>query len=312
MVHVVFVGGGGNVGRDIVDEIVKQGEHQVTVFSRKTIPDLTESGVNVVTIKNYSDQDELTSALRGVHTVLSFISWDPGNVAQKSLIGACIAAGVKRFAPTQWGIRSKSGFPGYAPKDEVHEYLQQLNADGPVLEYCLFQPGVFMNYLAHPLQTAKHLYISGTHIDVVKKHVLIVEDGEAWYTYTTIQDTAKVVARALSYPGKWPETGGFYGGRAREKDVVKLVEEIKGEPFERHVLRIADLEKGEFNSSWIPVNDHPNMPPEFKGEGIMRQILPAFLLAAHRGAADVDPVWNSLLPDLQLEDVETFLRRVLK
>lgn len=77
------------------------------------------------------------------------------------------------------------------------------------------------------------------------------------------------------------------------------------------MLQIADLEKGEFNSSWIPTNDHPNMPQEFKGPDIVKTYMPSFLLACVRGAADVSPVWNSLLPDLELEDVETFLRRVL-
>ncbi|CRG85304.1 hypothetical protein PISL3812_02403 [Talaromyces islandicus] len=284
MVHVVIVGGSGNVGREIVNEVVRQGEHQVTVFSRKTVPELTDAGVNVITIKSYEDQDELTAALSGAHTVLSFISWDPTLVAQKTLIHACIAAGVKRFAPTEWGIASKSGFPGYASKDQIHEYLQQINAEKPVLEYCLFQPGTFTNYLAHPLQTADHLYISSTCLDVIKKQALIIEDGETWHTYTTIQDTAKVVAKALSYPG---------------------------EPFERHVLQIADLEKGEFKSSWIPPNDHPNMPAEMKGPDLVKTYMPAFLLSCVRGAADLPPVWNSLLPDLELEDVETFLRRVM-
>lgn len=124
--------------------------------------------------------------------------------------------------------RSKSGFPGYASKDQIHEYLQQLNADRPVLEYCLFQPGTFTNYLAYPLQTADHLYISSICLDVVKKQALIVEDGETWRTYTTVQDTAKVVAKALSYPGKWPEIGGIVGGKIQEKDLIKLVEEIRG------------------------------------------------------------------------------------
>lgn len=91
-----------------------------------------------------------------------------------------------------------------------------------------------------------------------------------------------------------------------------MLTKLAGEPFERHVLQIADLEKGEFHSSWIPPNDHPNMPAEMKGPDLVRAYMPPFLLACVRGAGDVPPVWNSLLPDLELEDVETFLRRVIK
>lgn len=54
---------------------------------------------------NYDDKNELVEALRGIHTVLSFIQLlaDPENKAQKNLIDAAIVAGVKRFAPSEWG-----------------------------------------------------------------------------------------------------------------------------------------------------------------------------------------------------------------
>jgi hypothetical protein len=54
---------------------------------------------------DYNDKRELTKALRGIHTILSFIQLlaDAENTAQKNLIDAAIVAGVKRFAPSQWG-----------------------------------------------------------------------------------------------------------------------------------------------------------------------------------------------------------------
>jgi hypothetical protein len=44
--------------------------------------------------------------LDGVHTVLSFIvvHLDENAAAQKALIDAAIQAGVKRFAPSEWGM----------------------------------------------------------------------------------------------------------------------------------------------------------------------------------------------------------------
>ena len=54
---------------------------------------------------NYDDQETLAVALQGVHTVLSFIQVlsDPEQKAQKNLIDAAIIAGVKRFAPSEYG-----------------------------------------------------------------------------------------------------------------------------------------------------------------------------------------------------------------
>lgn len=61
-------------------------------------------GVTVRAV-NYDDKPDLAEALRGVHTVLSFIQLlsDPENNSQKNLIDASILAGVKRFAPSEWG-----------------------------------------------------------------------------------------------------------------------------------------------------------------------------------------------------------------
>jgi hypothetical protein len=54
---------------------------------------------------DYSDITSLTAALQGIHTVLSFIQLlsDPEQTAQKNLIDAAISAGVKRFAPSEYG-----------------------------------------------------------------------------------------------------------------------------------------------------------------------------------------------------------------
>lgn len=54
---------------------------------------------------NYDDKTGLVEVLRGIHTVLSFIQLvsDPENKSQKNLIDASIIAGVKRFAPSEWG-----------------------------------------------------------------------------------------------------------------------------------------------------------------------------------------------------------------
>lgn len=55
---------------------------------------------------NYEDPKQLDEIMRGVHTVLSFITahMDPGSVAQKGLIDAAVRAGVKRFAPSEWAM----------------------------------------------------------------------------------------------------------------------------------------------------------------------------------------------------------------
>ncbi len=57
-------------------------------------------------VVNYDDKNDLVETLQGIHTVLSFVNQpfvDLKNNSQKNLIDASIAAGVKRFAPSEYG-----------------------------------------------------------------------------------------------------------------------------------------------------------------------------------------------------------------
>ncbi len=68
----------------------------------------TDNGMPGVTWRavNYNDKSDLAESLRGIHTVLSFVNQpmaDLKNNSQKNLIDASIAAGVKRFAPSEYG-----------------------------------------------------------------------------------------------------------------------------------------------------------------------------------------------------------------
>jgi hypothetical protein len=106
---------------------------------------------------DFSDQAELVKILEGVNTVLCFfaVHLDPASENQKRLINAAIEAGVKRFAPSEWGpsvlltkiIRkvltnsrgvkledSLDALSWYSGKIEVAKYLEEVNAKEKVTE----------------------------------------------------------------------------------------------------------------------------------------------------------------------------------
>ncbi|KMU86848.1 hypothetical protein CIHG_04637 [Coccidioides immitis H538.4] len=309
MVHIAIVGAG-NVGREIVEELAAQGKHQITVFSRKAeLPEFSNPGIAVKRV-DYKNRDELVDSLKGVNTVLSSVSIDSASKTQKALIDACIAAGVRRFAQSEWGQRSDAYLPGQEFKREVHRYLQDINADRQVLEYCLFQPGLFMNYLAYPYKTTRYLHITPLFLSVKEKQAIQVDDGADWLVFTDIQDMAKVVARAIDYQGNWPEIGGMVGSRIKMKDLIKLVENVLGESLTIHTVKREDLEKGQAHLPWVPPLSHPKIPVE-QQEAVARRIFPEFLMAGVRGDIDVEPSWNKIMPDYEFTDIEALLRRAL-
>ena len=88
----------------------------------------------------YDVKSDLVEALQGVHTVLSFIQLlsDPENSSQKNLIDAAVVAGVKRFAPSEWGSAEVKDTPWWAGKGEIRDYLEKVNKDEKVRKMILY------------------------------------------------------------------------------------------------------------------------------------------------------------------------------
>ncbi|KIX03046.1 uncharacterized protein Z518_06596 [Rhinocladiella mackenziei CBS 650.93] len=311
MVRIVLAGGAGNVGREILDGLVAKGTHELIVFTRSEASKLTLQGVTVVQV-DYNDTANLTRHLQGVGAVLSFIvsHSDPEGTAQKNLIDASIAAGVRRFAPSEWGLRSNSGSPHYKSKDIVHEYLQEVNRDKKVLEYCLFQPGLFLNYFSLPYPSTTHVQLFNTPWDLQNRRVIAPADGDFPITLTTVQDLTRVVVEAIDYKDVWPERGGITGTTTTNFELLKLLQLIRG-PFKIETVSRADLEAGKLNTSWIPQADHPAIPPEMRAT-VSESMTASLLLSALRGAFAVTDEWNQLLPHLQFTKAEDFLTDIWK
>jgi hypothetical protein len=120
--------------------------------------------------------------------------------------------------------------PWYAFKSAARQYLKDLNKDKKVLEYCLFQPGLFTNYLVAPQKSAKHLTAFETPYNLARGRMLLVEGGDdKLITFTTVQDLANVVVRAVEYRGEWPVIGGMVGTTMSISQLITLGEKLYGE-----------------------------------------------------------------------------------
>lgn len=120
--------------------------------------------------------------------------------------------------------------PWYSFKAETRQYLQHVNKDSKVLEYCLFQPGLFTNYLTHPYKSATHVKSMETPFDFGRRRMIVCDSGEVPnITFTTVRDLANVVAQAIDYAGEWPVDGGIKGSVLSLEQLVALGEMIRGQ-----------------------------------------------------------------------------------
>jgi uncharacterized protein YbjT (DUF2867 family) len=129
--NVALIGASGNLGPSILNAFLANGSFNVTVISRESSTATFPSGVKV--IKTDYSSNSLVSAFEGQDAVVSIAG--PGQLSdQQQYIDAAIAAGVKRFMPSEFGSdisnpKARELVPIFAPKAQVTEYLEAKESD---------------------------------------------------------------------------------------------------------------------------------------------------------------------------------------
>ncbi|KAK3939634.1 NAD(P)-binding protein [Diplogelasinospora grovesii] len=309
MVKIAVAGASGNVAQEFLDVLLATGKHEIVLLSRKDMPVGAAMGAVITWIRaEYNDPDQLASALQGVHTLLCFITpqSDPENVAQKNLINAAVKAGVRRYAPSEWASSSFEYMPWYAGKAEIRQYLADTNKDKKVLEYCLFQCGMFVNYFAAPYKTSKHVHPFQTQFDFHNRRAITLHGSDdACISLVTVHDFCNAVAKAIEFEGEWPVAGGIRGDELTVAELVALGERLRG-PFDIEEVQAEDLKAGRVNTTWLPKVDHPAIPAE-QVEKMAAGMVAGMLLAISAGAMSVSDEWNKILPDCKFTKAEEFL-----
>lgn len=261
---------------------------------------------------DYHDRASLTEALKGFDVCLSFlvVHTDVNCEAQKNLIHACMDAGVRRFAPSEWGIKNDSGCLPYANKDEIAHYLAALQEQGKLggLEYCLFQPSIFMDYFAHPYPLSPDLITWPFFLDFENRRALLLDDGNAPLVITAIADDAQILLRALDDPRPWPSIGGIRGYRTTINELFTLGKKIRGGDWTVEHVKGEDIEKGVLKSSWIPQISHPVIPVESR-EAFSEEFVIMFFQAIRNGSWDVSDEFNQRYPDYKFTSAEEYLTK---
>ncbi|GAP84563.1 putative like family protein [Rosellinia necatrix] len=312
MVKVVVAGGSGQVAREVIDALVALKKHDITIFSRGLAPTTTIAlGVKWEMV-DYANKEALTEALRGTHTVLSFVQLlsDPDQRTQKNLIDAAISAGVKRFAPSEYGSRGTDNMAWWQGKQKVREYLREINEKEDVIEYTLFQPGLFMDYLAFPYKTSKYVDPLQTVIDFENMRALVVDGHEdAVMTLTAVADVAAVIALAVDWRGKWPTIGGIRGNRVTISQMLEIGGRVRGRPFTVEKVKVEDLEAGDLKTSWGLEAVH-NAVSDDQAQALLKAVCIGILLSGLKGAWDSSDDMNQIFPEYEFTPLEEFLAGV--
>ncbi|AEO70603.1 uncharacterized protein THITE_45193, partial [Thermothielavioides terrestris NRRL 8126] len=182
---------GGNLGPAILEQL--KNFFEVTVLSRHaSIPNLSPS-VRVRQV-DYDSMDSLVSALRGQDAVVSAL----GTLAlgrQLALVDAAVAAGVRRFIPSEFGSDTTNPkcatLPVFHDKLATQKVLRTKAATGTGLTYTVICTGPFLDW-----------GLLRGFMNIKQKAVSLYDGGDRPFSTTTLPTIGRAVREVLMRPAE--------------------------------------------------------------------------------------------------------------
>lgn len=191
--NVVIAGATGALGSVLAKQVIDSGLFNVTVFKRagsSSALSVPES-VKVVEV-DYTSTESLTAALAGQDAVVSTLA-TLAVETQLPLIDAAIAAGVKRFLPSEFGCDIENpnarAIPIFGGKVKIEDYLKEKSATTG-LSYTFVYTSAFLDW------GIKNNFT----INLASPTPQIINDGNLSFSTTALSTIGDAVVGVLSHP----------------------------------------------------------------------------------------------------------------
>jgi hypothetical protein len=194
-IKVAVAGATGSAGIPIVHALLA-GKYQVTALSRpgsnssSKLPE--DPNLSIVQV-DYNSMPSLTRVLEGHTVVIASLPTETPIGSQNPIIDACIAAGVTRFFPAEFGTDTNNPksmkLPVFANKIQTLDYLRAKVAMNPTFSYTALCPGVFLDW---GLEV-------GFMVDPKRHSATIYDGGDHPFSTTTLATIGKAVVSVISH-----------------------------------------------------------------------------------------------------------------
>ncbi|KAK0630443.1 hypothetical protein B0T17DRAFT_220991 [Bombardia bombarda] len=250
---VAVLGGSGNLGPFIVQELVSAG-FAVTGITRESSTNSTPKYPDGLPIKSidFTSFDALKEVFDGQDAVVSIVG-SPGIAAQKTAVDAAVAAGVKRFIPSEFGINTRKHRDTpigkiVGGKVAIVDYLQEKAAENEGFTWTGLSTGLFFD---------KALPFAYTGINLKEKTAHIVDSGNEKWQASQRTHIGKAVVGILNHPdetaNKYLTTASF---NPSSNEIIAIVEELTGSKIavtrqksaERQQIGLDKLAQGDYSA----------------------------------------------------------------
>ncbi len=293
-IRVAVAGVTNGLGHAIVAGLLEHPDIRTVLLTRQSsspsdLSTFTSRGA-ILKMVEYSSVSDLISALAGVETVISTVSPYPDPTSALNLVHAAKAAGVRRFAPSDFAfsLSANAHLDLYASKQQIRE---ELKLSG--LEFTSFQNGIFMDYFAFgaPKPHKGPLKMFPFIVDIAAQKATIAGTGDEKVTFTSIRDVGRFVAAAVRLTERWPEELGMEGETTSYNEVLQIAEAVTGRKIvvqyldKPHLAKVLEETRGD---------DFKFFYNQVQG-----------VLADNQGS--VSPTLNAIFPDIQVSSVKELI-----
>lgn len=236
---VLVIGAGGNVGKSTIKALLEE-EFQVTGLTRENSMAALPAGVKHV--KTDYSESSLLEAFTGQDAVISTISAG-GLTLQKSIVDAAIAAGVKVFFPSEYGVdtsihSSPEVIPLLGAKVEALDYIktkQDKISWTAIITGSLFDWGLNIPSFGG--------------FNVPARTAIIYDGGNIPYEATNLNQVGKVIAASLKQPelikNQYVYVNSF---TVTQNEVLRALEKATGEKFKVSHSTVKELRQDGFKT----------------------------------------------------------------
>ena len=221
---IVVAGGTGNLGQRIVKALIQR-EAEVVVLSRREtdsqkLKTLTDMDAKIA-IVNMADAVDIANACADASCVVSALAGLRDVIIgnQSALLEGAIAAGVKRFIPSDFSTDYRPLFPGENRNFDLRrEFYEKING-APIQTTHIFN-GAFAEILTYSIPV----------FDFKTKSVGYWEDSN-WKMDFTAMDDAATFTSAVALDPSAPKVLHIASFQMSPKDLVEFSTKTYGQPF---------------------------------------------------------------------------------
>ncbi|KAI1494276.1 CipA protein [Biscogniauxia mediterranea] len=190
---VAIVGATGTLGKFIVEELLKLGQHEITAITRTDSKAVIPNGVKSAKV-DYDDHASLVNGLRGQDALIITMSINAPKENHSKLVKAAAEANVPYVLPNEWGVdSSKMPFgqdvlvgPGHVA---ILKQIEELGKSS----WISVITGFWYEY-------SIAIGPNSNGFDYKNRTVTFIDDGETKINFTTWEQTARAVANLLALP----------------------------------------------------------------------------------------------------------------